>query len=329
MPQPPPSRPDGPAAGAPDADARSGSLGREPAGIRAAATLGTAVSGRGDIRVRGARCRRRAPPCIPVPDPQYSESMFGHGMPEPAPEPPPPARAVVAPPAARPVADRRAGADAGMQDFRDVVTEAERAWRRPSARSPARDAYDACRRPAEYDQRDPRMLDPQERITACIRCGDFQEPMLEPSFTTDDTRPPPPRMRPQPAPLEDDTQSNRRALKPKRSYRDVMKGVAVLLVVAGLGGALPWQWPNMVAAYQKLRAPAVTEVRDVPAPRRRGAPRSPTGSSPACSRARAHRTPRPAPRPARRSPRRWCSTKRIRPIRTASASSVRRSGGPR
>ena len=44
-----------------------------------------------------------------------------------------------------------------------------------------------------------------------------------------------------------------------------MKGDAALLVVAGLGGALLWQWPNMVAAYQKFRAPAVTEVRDVPA----------------------------------------------------------------
>ena len=223
--------------------------------------------GRGDIP--NPRRSMQPPPASRMPDAQYSESMFGQSMPEPAHEPPP-LPPMPAPssrhPLRRSAADRRAGADAGMHDFRDVVTEPnELGGASGRGAQPGRDAY-APPPAAEYERREPRMFDPRdaEHDVRSLQ-DDFQEPMLEPSFTTDDTRPPPPRMRPQPAPLEDDTQSNRRALKPKRSYREIIKGAAVLLVVAGLGGALLWQWPNMVAAYQKFRAPAVTEVRDVPA----------------------------------------------------------------
>ena len=261
VPQPPPSRPSGPPQmprmRTPDPDRWDESPPVSAPPPRSAPPF----QGRGDSG------RRPMPPPPPapssrIPDAQYSELMFGHGMPEPAPEPPP-LPPMPAPssrhPLRRSLADRRSGGDAGMQDFRDVVTEANE-FGGVSARAPQRDAYAPA---SEYERREPRMLDPRDQEHDPHSLPDaFQEPMLEPSFTTDDTRPPPPRMRPQPAPLEDE---NRRALRPKRSYRELMKGAAVLLVVAGLGGVLLWQWPNMVAAYQKFRAPAVTEVRDVPA----------------------------------------------------------------
>ena len=267
VPQPPPSRPSAPPQmprmRTPDPDRWD-----ESPPVAAPPRSAPPFQGRGDIP--SGRRPIQAPPASRMPDSQYSELMFGHEMPAPAPEPPP-LPPMPAPssrhPLRRTAADRRPNADAGMQDYRDVVTEANEfgGASARAAQSP-RDAYDTMPAPAaEYDRRDPRMFDPRDAEHDLRSLpDDFQEPMLEPSFTTDDARPPPPRMRPQPAPLEDHTQP-RRALKPKRSYRELMKGAAALLIVAGLGGVLLWQWPNMVAAYQKFRAPAVTEVRDVPA----------------------------------------------------------------
>ena len=58
---------------------------------------------------------------------------------------------------------------------------------------------------------------------------------------------------------------------PRRSYRDLVKIAVALVIVCGIGGLSLWQWPNMVALYRYLRAPA-TEVRGCgPEPRRRAA----------------------------------------------------------
>ena len=201
--------------------------------------------------------RRPVPPPLPVSrqnDPFYEQAR----SPEPV-EPPPPPRH----PLRRSIGDRR-GADVGMQDMRDVVAEASEldavAARAPSAR----DAF-----APDYSRRDPRMLDPRHDDQDLRLPDDFQEPMLEPSFTAEEARPTPKRTRQPPPPppvMDEEPSAKRRSLRPKRSFGEWIKGAAVLLVVAALGGVLLWQWPNMMAAYQKMRAPAVSEVRDVPAP---------------------------------------------------------------
>ena len=42
------------------------------------------------------------------------------------------------------------------------------------------------------------------------------------------------------------------AVAPRRSYRDLIKGLAVAAVIIAIGGMLLWQWPNMVALYRSL-----------------------------------------------------------------------------
>lgn len=202
--------------------------------------------------------RRPVPPPLPVG--RQSDSFYEQARsPEPI-EPPPPPRH----PLRRSIGDRR-GADAAIQEMRDAVAEASEldavAARAPSARDPFA---------PDYSRRDPRMLDPQYHDDQDLRLpDDFQEPMLEPTFTAEEARPATKRSRQPPPPppvMEEEVSAKRRALRPKRSFREWIKGAALLLVVAALGGVLLWQWPNMVAAYQKMRAPAVSEVRDTPAP---------------------------------------------------------------
>ena len=161
--------------------------------------------------------------------------------------------------------DRRAPADAGV-DIRDIVAEAElgaTARAAPTARDPFPAPPPA---PADYDRRDPRMFDQPPHDQDLRLPDDFQESMLEADLTGEEAWPAPRRStrQPPPPPLEDE-QTQRRALRPKRSAREWIKGAAALLIVAGLGGALLWQWPNLMGLYQKMRTPATTEVRDVPA----------------------------------------------------------------
>ena len=133
-----------------------------------------------------------------------------------------------------------------------------------------------------------------------------------------------------PPPIDDDLEFEEEAeeeARPPRSYRDLIKGWR----------SLPWSSSRSEACccgsgrtWSRSTAPSARR-RSRPSARRRRRRtrdrRSPTGSSPAPSRHRPPRHPARCPAPARR--RRWCSTKRIPPIPTASASSARRSGGPR
>jgi hypothetical protein len=202
--------------------------------------------------------RRPVPPPPPMPSGRYNDAMFEQAR---SAEPPEPPRH----PLRRSMNDRRAPVDAGA-DIRDVVEAAELGVSARAAPS-ARDAFPAAPpAPPEYDRRDPRMFDQQVHDQDLRLPDDFQEPMLEPTFTGEEARPAPRRStRQPPPPVVEDEKAQRRALRPKRSARDWIKSAAALLIVAGLGGALLWQWPNLMAAYQKMRAPATSEVRDVPA----------------------------------------------------------------
>jgi hypothetical protein len=96
---------------------------------------------------------------------------------------------------------------------------------------------------------------------------DFPEPMLEPSLPVDDSHPAPAReRRGPPPPLEDelDFEGADEDVAPRRSYRDLIKGLAVAVVIIGIGGLLLWQWPNLVEFYRSFRPSAVETARDAP-----------------------------------------------------------------
>ena len=120
-----------------------------------------------------------------------------------------------------------------------------------------------------------------------------------------------------------------RRVRPDRARRS--------LILAGLGGVIVWQWPNMASLYRSARTSApTTRSRTIRRQPKAAAPRSPTGWTRAAARPPPRRSRSPRSPPRRRAPprppppwrRRSCSTRKTRPIRRASASSARRSGAP-
>jgi hypothetical protein len=211
---------------------------------------------------------RRSPVTAPA-MPRPSDSVFDQPI-ERAPEPPPPPPPAPQPrhPLRRPIGERRTTTDAGVDEFRSVVSEAnELGGASARANQSARDAYASVPSPAiDFDRREPRMFDQRDTRGAPALPSDFEQPMLEPSFS-DDARPVPPRMRQQRQPARDDFEDEEPGLAPRRSYRDLIKGAGIVAAVACLGGILLWQWPNMIGFYQKMRGPSQTaQVRDAPAP---------------------------------------------------------------
>jgi hypothetical protein len=236
---------------------------------------------------------RRPRPTLGAPP---SDSIFDQPLPSEPAAPPaaPPQRHPLRRPAA---AERRSLSDSGLKDFRTVVSEAnelggasaraERSAREAYAAMPTEDLDRSVERPprtldrTQSDRSEPRMFDPQapqERMfddppppLPPRPHQDFSEPMLEPSFALDDSRPVPPKGRraaPQPADGEEDYERPDEDAQPRRSYRDLIaKGlvvVAVLLVISAIAALFQWQWPNMVAAYRSFRTPALETARDVP-----------------------------------------------------------------
>jgi hypothetical protein len=246
-------------------------------------------------RQESARADTARRPRPALPDPRQSDSIFDQPLP-PSEPPPAPQRH----PLRRQTPDRRSLSDSGLKDFRNVVSEAnelgaasaraERSAREALAAMPTEDLDRSVERPAErpprafdrgqIDRSEPRMFDsqaPQERMfdppppLPPRPHQDFSEPMLEPSFALDDSRPVPPKGRRAPPPVdgeEEDYERTDEDARPRRSYRDLIaKGlvvVAVLLVIAAIAALFQWQWPNMVAAYRSFRAPAVEIAREVP-----------------------------------------------------------------
>jgi hypothetical protein len=210
--------------------------------------------------------RRSSAPLTAAPAmPRQSDSIFDQpAAAARAPEPPVP----IAPsrhPLRRPVAERRSTADAGVSDFRSVVSEAnELGGASARANQSARDAYAAVPpQPVDYDRREPRMYDQRgdERDPRDLHAlPDFEQPLLEPSYA-DDARPLPPRMRHVPV-REDEDAADERAPRPARSYAAWLKAAGAIAAVACLGAVLLVSWPKLAAFYQSMRAPAATEVRD-------------------------------------------------------------------
>jgi hypothetical protein len=70
-----------------------------------------------------------------------------------------------------------------------------------------------------------------------------------------------------PPPVEDEEEYDEEEdVRPRRSYRDLVKGLAAAVIVIVILGIGAWQWSNMVALYRAFRAPAVETVRDTPPP---------------------------------------------------------------
>lgn len=196
-----------------------------------------------------------------MPSARDSGTIFDHPMSPESPPASPPRPAPPRHPLRRPLVERRSAAE----DIRDVVSEAnELGDASARAAQSARDAY-AATVPSSDERREPRMFDRGQERNLRQLPTEFDEPMLEPSFSDEEARPVSPRSRQAPVAPDDDLGQRQGALRPRRSYRELIKGAAVIAVVAVLGGALLAGWPYAVALYQKFRTPQVAEVRNPPA----------------------------------------------------------------
>ena len=231
--------------------------------------------------------RRPRPPSSPtLPDPRESNSIFDQPLPSEPPAPPPQQRH----PLRRSTADRRPLSDSGLKDFRNVVSEAnelggasaraERSAREAYAAVPAPDperSLDRTQRPydrTQLDRSEPRMFDPQapqERMfdpqvpPELHPHQDFSEPMLEPSFALDDSRPIPPKGRRAASPVDDEAEyESDEDQRPRRSYGGLIKGLVAVVAIVAFGGVLAWQAPNVMALFRSFRAPAVETTREPP-----------------------------------------------------------------
>jgi hypothetical protein len=240
---------------------------------------------------RADSARRPRPPSPPppptLPDTRQSNSIFDRPL---AADAQPPA-APLPPrhPLRRPPGEQRSLSDSGLQDFRDVVAEAnELGGASARAEKSARDAYaampatDVDRPPdrsqrsydrSQYERSEPRMLEPtapQERMfdltTAHDPHQDFSEPMLESSFAIDDARPLAPKARRAPPAAEDEMDYADEEVRERRSYRDLLPVIIAAVAITAIVGGLVWLWPSMVSLYGRLRAPAVEIARDAPPP---------------------------------------------------------------
>jgi len=159
----------------------------------------------------------------------------------------------------RPTTERRSLLDSGMKDFRGVVSEAEEPGEASArAAQSARDSFAGVPdRSSDYQHSDMHMEEP-EQLSRDLAA----ERMHQGSFEGDDSRPLPSHMRAQPSAREEDEEDAARA--PGRSFRDLMKIAVAVLILAGIGGLMAWQWPNMVALYRYVRAPSTEVAIDAP-----------------------------------------------------------------
>jgi hypothetical protein len=185
----------------------------------------------------------------PKGEPRYAE--LDHDEPDQGePEPQEPRNATrPRPPGERAGGERRSLLDSGLRDFRGVVSEAnELGGASARASKSARESFAAVP-PPEAGRSQPR----GDTDEAYLTLDDITEPdMLEPSFIVDESRPVPPRGRQAPPPEIE----RERVQTPRRSYGDLIRIAIAVVIVAGIGSLLIWQWPNMVAIYGMLTAPA-------------------------------------------------------------------------
>jgi hypothetical protein len=216
-----------------------------------------------------------SPPASP--DARASDAAFDQRPPEPPQSP------------RRPAGERRSLFDIVRRDTRAGVAEpseidgatarAEEPAREPHPPAPAlAPDFDRDRRPhdrLQFDRSETRMFDPhapQERMLEPPHEPRLQEDLseLEPSFPVDEAQSAPSwedRASP-PPPIDEEAvfEPSDEDVRPRGSYRELTKGLAIAGIVICIGGLLLWQWPNMVALYRSFRTPAVETVRETPPP---------------------------------------------------------------
>lgn len=140
--------------------------------------------------------------------------------------------------------DRRSLQDSGLKNFREVVSEnGEDNDPMPRVvKSGPRENGAAPPSSHEFDRLDTRSYDPH-----VSPMSDYPaQPMLEQGSDYDD-----PRLLPSKA-----RQNVAMERASRRSFGDIVRIALTLLILAGLGGVIVWQWPNMASLYRSARAPA-------------------------------------------------------------------------
>jgi hypothetical protein len=176
---------------------------------------------------------------------RYADPVFDQPLPsEQAPNTPPrPANAR----APKQQQDRRSLQDSGLRNFREVVSEnGEDSDPMPRVvKGGPRENGAAPPTSHDFDRIDTRSYDPHG-----TPMSDYPQPMLEqgPDYE-DETRPVPAKAR-----AGGGGHAIERASR--RSFGEYIRIALTLLILAGLGGVIVWQWPNMASLYRSARAPA-------------------------------------------------------------------------
>ena len=256
--------------------------------------------------------RQWAPALSPTTVPEVSGSEEAFDQP-PAVEPPPPPM----PAPRRSIFDivRRGRRDVGEsgEEADGVAARAEQPAREPYPPPPAPPPdFDRPLRPhdrLQLDRPEPQMFEreaPQEPMFEPPGRHeprpheDVSEPTLESPFVADDERSVPSRDGQAPPPPIDEEMEFEPAdeeVRPRPSYRDLTKGLAIAGLVISIGGLLLWQWPNMVALYRSFRTPAVETTRETP-PATAARPKITDRIEPGSQQAPATPTPAPGAQPA-------------------------------
>jgi hypothetical protein len=214
------------------------------------------ANGRQPPTARSLRSSNPPPSAAPAPagmlgGERYVDPVFDQPlMPEQAP-PVPPRPASARPPKQ----DRRSLHDSGLKNFRDVVSENGEdndPLPRVVKEGPRRDNGAAPPASHDFDRIDSRSYDPHG-----APLSDYPaQPMLEQGPDYDEVRPLPAKTR----------QGGAAAAMERASRRSIGEYVRIaltLLILAGLGGVIVWQWPNMASLYRSARTTApATQVAD-------------------------------------------------------------------
>jgi hypothetical protein len=152
----------------------------------------------------------------------------------------------------RPAApERRSLLDAGLKDFREVVSDSDEHGEAPArvVRPNSRESYATVPPPAhEFDRMDTRGRGPDSPSLPAYAAP----AMLEQSHDYDDPRPA-------------GSGATIERGRPSRNLGGILKITANVVVLAALGALLGWQWPNITSLYSSMRTPNA-ELAGAPQP---------------------------------------------------------------
>lgn len=151
--------------------------------------------------------------------------------------------------------------DSGLKDFRDVVSEAGDLGEAPAhTAKPSRENLAPTPGVRDLDTAHSQWTSGPDHPQ---QLENFSEPMLEPSFGVDESRPAAGAHAPQSPAID-------RAERPARSYRNLIKiGVAAVIVIA-FAALLYSQRSNVMALYRLFTTPTTEVAKDAPQPAGRG-----------------------------------------------------------